>query len=176
LATKHQSPSEYVYFSFYNWESLITYRIYPGINLKAAAEQKKIILEKKPSAVVKPIEPANLPLESDETESSWDGSNLSYTDVSPSQSSQPLNQAAFQHSNNGDESSSKPPHSFSTLIFLAIESSSTKALPVRDIYSWITQHFPYYRSAPLGWKNSVRHNLSLNKCFYKVECGLVSFF
>ena len=154
------------------------YRIHPGINLKAAAEQKKIILEKKPASATstKPIESSShLPVESDETESSWDGSNLSYTDVSPPQASQPLNQAVLQHSNNnGDESSSKPPHSFSTLIFLAIESSSTKALPVRDIYSWITQHFPYYRSAPLGWKNSVRHNLSLNKCFYKVECGLVS--
>lgn len=70
---------------------------------------------------------------------------------------------------------SKPPHSFSTLIFLAIESSEPKALPVRDIYSWITKHFIYYRSAPAGWKNSVRHNLSLNKCFCKVDRGPVSF-
>lgn len=108
-----------------------------------------------------------MPQESDEHDSSWDGSNQSYTDVAPTQTKfqQPI----------GDEISSKPPHSFSTLIFLAIESSPSKALPVRDIYSWITQHFPYYRNAPIGWKNSVRHNLSLNKCFYKVECGLVGF-
>ncbi|KAI9559351.1 hypothetical protein GHT06_016140 [Daphnia sinensis] len=137
-----------------------------SINLKAAAEQKKIIMEKKP--VAKSIEQAP-PTESDETESSWDGSNLSYPDATPPQ---PSPSQISLHSNNGDESSSKPPHSFSTLIFLAIESSASKALPVRDIYSWITQHFPYYRSAPVGWKNSVRHNLSLNKCFYKVECGL----
>lgn len=132
--------------------------------MKTATEQKKVIVEKKP---VNPVE--TLP-ESDETESSWDGSNLSYTDVTTPQTNRLLQPP------NGDESSSKPPHSFSTLIFLAIESSPSKALPVRDIYSWITQHFPYYRNAPVGWKNSVRHNLSLNKCFYKVECGLVRLF
>ncbi|XP_065210217.1 forkhead box protein N3-like isoform X2 [Planococcus citri] len=64
---------------------------------------------------------------------------------------------------------SKPPFSFSCLIFMAIEDSADKALPVKDIYVWILNHFPYYRNAPTGWKNSVRHNLSLNKCFKKVD-------
>ncbi|RZF47789.1 hypothetical protein LSTR_LSTR006053 [Laodelphax striatellus] len=64
---------------------------------------------------------------------------------------------------------SKPPYSFSCLIFMAIEDSPVKALPVKEIYAWILEHFPYYKNAPTGWKNSVRHNLSLNKCFCKVE-------
>ncbi|XP_044737056.1 forkhead box protein N2 isoform X2 [Chrysoperla carnea] len=64
---------------------------------------------------------------------------------------------------------SKPPYSFSCLIFMAIEDSPQKALPVKDIYAWILDHFPYFKNAPTGWKNSVRHNLSLNKCFQKVE-------
>jgi forkhead box protein N len=64
---------------------------------------------------------------------------------------------------------SKPPYSFSCLIFMAVEDSPEKKLPVKDIYNWILTHFPYFQNAPLGWKNSVRHNLSLNKCFKKVE-------
>ncbi|XP_078000712.1 forkhead box protein N3-like [Glandiceps talaboti] len=64
---------------------------------------------------------------------------------------------------------SKPPFSFSCLIFMAIEDSPNKRLPVKDIYQWIVDHFPYFQNAPTGWKNSVRHNLSLNKCFRKVE-------
>lgn len=67
------------------------------------------------------------------------------------------------HTNN------KPPYSFSCLIFMAIEDSQQKALPVKEIYAWILDHFPYFKNAPTGWKNSVRHNLSLNKCFQKVE-------
>ncbi|KAH0999007.1 hypothetical protein HUJ04_003253 [Dendroctonus ponderosae] len=63
----------------------------------------------------------------------------------------------------------KPPYSFSCLIFMAIEDSKQKALPVKEIYAWILDHFPYFKNAPTGWKNSVRHNLSLNKCFQKVE-------
>lgn len=63
----------------------------------------------------------------------------------------------------------KPPLSFACMIFMAVESSPTKTLPVKDIYDWVMWKFPYYRNAPPGWKNSVRHNLSLNKCFKKVD-------
>jgi len=67
------------------------------------------------------------------------------------------------------EDARKPPLSFACMIFMAVESSPTKTLPVKDIYDWVMWKFPYYRNAPPGWKNSVRHNLSLNKCFRKVE-------
>ncbi len=63
----------------------------------------------------------------------------------------------------------KPPLSFACMIFMAVESSPTKTLPVKEIYDWVMWKFPYYRNAPPGWKNSVRHNLSLHKCFKKVE-------
>ena len=67
------------------------------------------------------------------------------------------------------EDAHKPPLSFACMIFMAIESSPTKTLPVKDIYEWVMWKFPYYRNAAPGWKNSVRHNLSLNKCFKKVQ-------
>uniref|UniRef100_A0A1I8IF13 Fork-head domain-containing protein n=1 Tax=Macrostomum lignano TaxID=282301 RepID=A0A1I8IF13_9PLAT len=63
----------------------------------------------------------------------------------------------------------KPPYSFSCLIFMALEAAPNKCLPVRRIYQWIEQKFPFYRQAQNGWKNSVRHNLSLNKSFTKVQ-------
>lgn len=79
------------------------------------------------------------------------------------------NSSSKMNLNNVKNSPRKPPYSFSSLIFMAIEDSPNKRLPVKDIYQWITERFPYFRNAPLGWKNSVRHNLSLNKCFKKVD-------
>lgn len=67
------------------------------------------------------------------------------------------------------EDTQKPPLSFACMIFMAVESSPQKMLPVKEIYEWIMWKFPFYRNAHSGWKNSVRHNLSLNKCFRKVE-------
>uniref|UniRef100_G3PY26 Si:ch211-145o7.3 n=1 Tax=Gasterosteus aculeatus TaxID=69293 RepID=G3PY26_GASAC len=65
--------------------------------------------------------------------------------------------------------SSKPPYSFSSLIFMAIEDSPERRLPVKDIYDWIVNNFPFYRTASGRWRNSVRHNLSLSKGFQRIR-------
>ncbi|KAL4648890.1 forkhead box protein N2-like [Arapaima gigas] len=88
----------------------------------------------------------------------------------PRTTPQPLPvQQDSSHSSHLPSSSSKPPYSFSSLIFMAIEDSAEKRLPVKGIYDWIVKNFPYYRAAPGGWRNSVRHNLSLSKSFRRIH-------
>ncbi|KAI0033345.1 hypothetical protein K488DRAFT_13548, partial [Vararia minispora EC-137] len=76
----------------------------------------------------------------------------------------PLNLDSLRDSPPG----SKPFYPYSTLIRYAIKGSPDQKLLLEDIYYAIESRFPYFRTASSGWKNSVRHNLSLNPCFEKV--------
>ncbi|XP_014261941.1 forkhead box protein C1 [Cimex lectularius] len=61
----------------------------------------------------------------------------------------------------------KPQHSYIGLIAMAILSSPDFKLVLSDIYQYILDHYPYFRTRGPGWRNSIRHNLSLNDCFVK---------
>lgn len=61
----------------------------------------------------------------------------------------------------------KPSHSYIGLIAMAILNSRDCKLVLSDIYQWILDNYSYFRSRGPGWRNSIRHNLSLNDCFVK---------
>ena len=61
----------------------------------------------------------------------------------------------------------KPGLSYIALISKAIQSASNQRMLLSDIYDWITENYPYFERDERSWRNSVRHNLSLNECFMK---------
>jgi len=64
-------------------------------------------------------------------------------------------------------------YSYKEVIRFAIECSPEKKLQLSQIYEWVIKTIPYFKdkTSPTksgGWKNSIRHNLSLHQEFLKL--------
>lgn len=67
----------------------------------------------------------------------------------------------------------KPKMSYVSMIMLAINSVPERQLTLSQIYEYMKRRWSEaFDSHYVGWKNSVRHNLSLNDCFIKVPKGI----
>ena len=80
--------------------------------------------------------------------------------------------AVKKPSSGGVRRQEKPPYSYIALIVMAIQASPSKRCTLSEIYQFLQERFPFFRGSYQGWKNSVRHNLSLNECFIKLPKGL----
>ncbi|CAO1434847.1 unnamed protein product [Diamesa hyperborea] len=64
--------------------------------------------------------------------------------------------------------------SYADLISKAINTASDNRLTLSQIYEWMVQNVPYFKdkgdsNSSAGWKNSIRHNLSLHNRFMRVQ-------
>ncbi|XP_014616379.1 PREDICTED: forkhead box protein J1-A-like [Polistes canadensis] len=89
----------------------------------------------------------------------------------PPKKMSPLLKAELDLADNADkyraDPDAKPPFSYATIICLAMRANNNK-VSLSNIYAWIRDNFLYYKYADPAWQNSIRHNLSLNKCFVKL--------
>ncbi|XP_029107305.1 forkhead box protein R1 isoform X2 [Scleropages formosus] len=61
----------------------------------------------------------------------------------------------------------RPPVNYCILIAMALNSSHCGSLNVQQIYNFTREHFPFFQTAPDGWKNTIRHNLCFSNSFKK---------
>lgn len=74
-----------------------------------------------------------------------------------------------QQNASSEPSDTRPDFTYASLISQAILSTPNKMARLNTIYQWIMDNHPYFKSNQAGWQNSIRHNLSLNKCFRRVQ-------
>lgn len=61
---------------------------------------------------------------------------------------------------------------YAQLLWRSLKEAPGHVLPLKELYKWVTQHSQKAKDPTSeGWRNSVRHNLSMNAAFEKVPTG-----
>ncbi|KAJ3255918.1 Forkhead box protein K1 [Boothiomyces macroporosus] len=81
---------------------------------------------------------------------------------------EPVQQTKIKDTNQEYKNCGRPPIPYAQLISQAIENAPSRKVTLSGIYQYVMTYYPYFKTAGSGWKNSVRHNLSLNKSFVRV--------
>ena len=93
--------------------------------------------------------------------------DVSMGDVVPSPAAKRADQEPMAPPNPRPTRPAKPPATYIAMISSAILSTTERKMILADIYDYILEHYPFYRSAEPTWRNAIRHNLSVNECFIK---------
>ncbi|XP_049728576.1 forkhead box protein R2 [Elephas maximus indicus] len=114
--------------------------------------------------------PRNWELTEEEAEEQFDNSSVALQSLKKGECFQ--SQKLWQTNGQERRSWPRPPLNYSHLIALALRNSSPCGLNVQEIYNFTQQHFPFFWTAPDGWKNTIRHNLCCLGSFEKVPVSL----
>lgn len=68
----------------------------------------------------------------------------------------------------------KPDLSYGQMICLAILQSPEEKLILSQICEWISTSFPFFQLTDMDWQNCIRHTLSINPSFIKLESIKIS--
>ncbi|KAJ3021641.1 hypothetical protein HKX48_008122 [Thoreauomyces humboldtii] len=66
-------------------------------------------------------------------------------------------------------SHSKPHFTYLELLCYCIEHHPGGRMALIEIYNWMTEKIPYFRTVSADWRNSIRHNLSVHKDWFSHE-------
>lgn len=82
---------------------------------------------------------------------------LSQTEEDSTAVAIPTSSSSSSSSSWQDSISERPPYSYMAMIQFAINSTERKRMTLKDIYTWIEDHFPYFKHvAKPGWKVTSR--------------------
>ncbi|XP_029900658.1 forkhead box protein O3a [Myripristis murdjan] len=128
--------------------------------------QKTSVKPREPSSTSQPVEVQSGPSKEEGTDGSPSSTQTPAAALSGS-ASQQLRKSSARRNAWGN-------YSYADLITQAIESSPEKRLTLSQIYDWMVRSVPYFKdkgdsNSSAGWKNSIRHNLSLHSRFVKVQ-------